>query len=557
MVHAARATVSAACEDDDLAVVPGETAGPGDSGRDALELDLGAAGGLLDLGDVAREVVNRLLAGAVADGRRRGDRAFAANHEDEGEGELSDRARLDHARLESKARAGAPRPCLSRGLTGSCHGFAVKAYGRGFRHRNALSRACDTRDRRPPRAVSTVGAAWYPGLIFTRLARLVMLMQSMPRLLFGSSLALAALSAGAHESVEAAVDPVIAADVVSDVATAAEAAVGAEVAVSADIAVESRRSYRFGVLFWHSSPNDEAALAGLRDGLRQRGWPHRLDVQRANEDEKKARAILDAFVRQKVDVVFSLGTKATLLAKERVKSIPVVFTAVTNPVESKILPSWRGSGSNLAGTSNWIESATVLRVFRLAVPRIARLGVLRSHAAGLVSSAEIRGLKRVLEREDSERGARTVLSEAYVDGDGTSLDKALRSLVAQRVEAIWIPIDRSVYEQMPKILAFAKKQRLPLLSSSLRGTRSGACAGIVVDYEQLARRAVVIALDILDRHEKPGSIPVGTMRGYQVVVNLEAAKLCAHELPLELLIVADSIHSTLAGSKAKRSGKGR
>ena len=322
---------------------------------------------------------------------------------------------------------------------------------------------------------------------------------------------------------------------------------------------EVERSYRFGVLFWHSSPNDEAALRGLRDGLRQRGWPHRLDVQRANEDEKKARAILDTFVAQKVDLVFALGTKAALLAKGRVKSIPVVFTAVTHPVESKVVPSWRGSGSNVAGTSNWIESATVLRVFRLAVPRLSRLGVLRSHAAGLVSSAEIRGLERELDREVTPGGvARTTLTEAYVDGQDASLDKALRALVETKAEAIWIPIDRSVYEQMPAILAFAKKHRLPLLSSSLRGTRSGACAGIVVDYEQLARRAVVVALDILDRRQEPGSIPIGTMRGYQVVVNLEAAKLCGHELPLELLIVADAIHSKLETRKQQGgSGKGR
>lgn len=296
-------------------------------------------------------------------------------------------------------------------------------------------------------------------------------------------------------------------------------------------------SQEFGVLFWHDSPNDIAALSGIRQALRERGKPHELLVRSADSNPERARELLKDFALAKVTLIFAMGTEAALAARKENLDIPVVFTAVTNPVVSGVVPDWSGSKSNVAGNSNWIGPDTVLRVFRQAVPGLTRLGILRSRASGRVSSAELEAMRHYLAQE---KAPRVEIFESLVE-EIDALDRAVEKLASSGVQAIWIPIDFSIYQNLPRVLEVAQPRGIPLVSSSLKGAQAGAVAGILVDYELLGRRAVVIALSILEGGAPPGDLPVETMSGYHVVVNLDAAHRCGYELPLSLLALADRI----------------
>lgn len=295
---------------------------------------------------------------------------------------------------------------------------------------------------------------------------------------------------------------------------------------------------RVGVFLWHESPNDLMALQGIREAFKEAGVAHELIVRQANSDERVAEKILDEFQSKSLDLIFAMGTKAAKLANEQVKDIPVVFTAVTNPVESGVVPSWEGSESHLAGNSNWIRPEILVRVFRLAVPRLDRLGMLRSSGTGgLVSGAELRGMREFLARPGSPK---LDIIEEIAEGV-EDIRPAVRRLLDAQVQAIWIPIDFLVYSNMEEVLQGMGDDMLPLVSSSMKGTEAGAVAGVLVDYAILGKRAVVIALEILQKGRTPSSLPIETMESYQVVVNLGAAKRCGYELPLSLLVLADLI----------------
>jgi putative ABC transport system substrate-binding protein len=315
-------------------------------------------------------------------------------------------------------------------------------------------------------------------------------------------------------------------------------------------ATELQDPWRLGVLFWHDSPNDTAALKGIREGLEETGQPHELLLKQADESRDKALSILETFEQEGVDLVFAMGTQAALIAAETVKEIPVVFTAVTNPVESGVVLSWKGSGSNLAGNSNWIDSETKLRVFRLAVTGLARLGVLRSQKQDVITAAELRDMRGYLRRPDTPR---IVIFEEVVEKI-EDIESAVERLVENRVQAVWIPIDKLIYENMGVALQAVQPHGIPLVSTSLKGARAGAAASVVVDYVMLGKRAVLIAIEILEEGADPGEIPVGTMNGYHVIVNLEAARRCGFEPPLTLLVLADSILEDVAAPKESENG---
>lgn len=316
-----------------------------------------------------------------------------------------------------------------------------------------------------------------------------------------------------------------------------------------------RQPHRVGVFFWHRSANDLAAFEGIRRAFEIAGVEHEFVVHHADGDETRARRLLDECTDEKLDVLFTMGTRATFLAQGWVGRLPIVFTAVTNPVEAGIVSSWtkRYERSStlvrLTGTSNWIPPDTVLHVFRLAVPTLRRLGVLRSSESGYVSEVELRGLRSAVAKTKKPLEiVETIFDRRY------GIEAAVADLLAKDVDAVWIPIDFTIYQQSEQILEAMSGKGIPVLSSSLRATKDAAIAGIVVDYELLGRKAGALALDILVRGAEPARIPVETMKGYQIVVNMTAAKRYGYELPLPLLVVADQV---LVEESAQDSAKDR
>src|SRR5262249_33744888 len=141
---------------------------------------------------------------------------------------------------------------------------------------------------------------------------------------------------------------------------------------------------------------------GMRAALKDSGRNHELLVETAHEDEKCAAEILARWRDEAVDLVFAMGTRAALIAADHVRDLPVVFTAVTNPVESGVVRSWQGSGRNLAGNSNWIPPETLLHVFRLAVPGLSRIGFLYSPGT-VVSEAELRSMRAHVAARETDK----------------------------------------------------------------------------------------------------------------------------------------------------------
>ena len=302
------------------------------------------------------------------------------------------------------------------------------------------------------------------------------------------------------------------------------------------------QAYTLGVLFWHESPNDQATLQGFREGLDAAGRRYRLIVRRADSDPERARAHLAEFGREGVDLVVALGTEATRLAAlHRPPGVPVVFTAVTDPVNSGIVPDWKGSGSFLAGNSNHIDPDRVLDVFRTVLPGLRTLGVLHSKD-NPVSRAEIQGVQAAL-KERASLGIRLVPREV---SSPASLENEADTLLAG-CDALWIPIDFGVYSRLDVVAALARKHKKPIVTTTPLAVPHAVVA-VLPDYHTLGMQAVEIADQILRRGMEPGAIPVGLLKGRLLVINLGAARAIGLPVPIQALASADRIVNPRHGS---------
>jgi len=260
--------------------------------------------------------------------------------------------------------------------------------------------------------------------------------------------------------------------------------------------------YKIGVFFWHDSPNDYMAYEGIKDGFKTARFDCEFGIFNALGDEAGAHEIIQKLSKQKPDLIYAMGTGATKRLMKVIKDTPIVFTAVTNPVQSGITPNWKTSGRNIAGNSNWIPTDKVLSDFKEVVPALKSLGVMYD-PGNAVSSMEVKVARKAVDT----LGLKLIEVEVWKIDD---LAPAAKSLVAKKVEAVWVPIDILVYKNLDKMRVITNRAKLPLVSSSYRGVKDGAIFGEIVDYYTLGKLSVPIALKILDQNIDPKDRVEGT-----------------------------------------------
>ncbi|MCK6482213.1 MAG: hypothetical protein L6R43_19320 [Planctomycetes bacterium] len=301
---------------------------------------------------------------------------------------------------------------------------------------------------------------------------------------------------------------------------------------------------RVGVLFWHDSPNDRAAFEGVRDGFALAGSEPIFEIVEARGEDAAARAALRDFEARGLDLVYAMGTGAALRAKEEVEGIPVVFTAVTDPVGSGLVPSLKGSGRNLCGNGSGVAAADTLAVFRRALPDLRALAVVHD-PENPVSSAEVRSLREAAARLDPPlRLLERPTPAAALRAPGGLREAARRAL--EGAGALWIPIDIEVYSRAGEAGAAAAEARRPVLATAPAASRTAAAVCVAANFRALGRSSVVLARAALAGRD-PGSLEVPFPRSYGVIVNLEAARRSGWEPPLEFLAATDEFAGVAGG----------
>lgn len=312
--------------------------------------------------------------------------------------------------------------------------------------------------------------------------------------------------------------------------------------------------HRIGVLVWHETPHDKAALAGFKEGFVLNNIPVEFDVKRASGDKDTAREIILKFKEEKKDLVCTVGTTAAKIAIKEIKDIPIVFTAVTNPVLSGISDTWQGSGKNVAGTSNWIPFKKKMDMFCQAVPGLKTLGVIYD-PDNIVPLVEVNDAKALEEVQSGQ----IILKEALISEVG-QIKEAVSGLIEQGIDALWVPRERKVYNNIAEVGKASLPANLPVVSSTTEGVGSGedavCVAGIAVNYNRLGRKAAGLAMDILMKKVNPRDLPVIVETKTDIYINLNVAKKIKHIISASFLFDADYIVKGYPGKKIIVAGTG-
>ena len=229
----------------------------------------------------------------------------------------------------------------------------------------------------------------------------------------------------------------------------------------------------------------------------------------------------------------TVGTPAALAAKKATSAIPIVMANAADPVGSGLVASLARPGGNVTGLSNLATELITkrLEILKDAVPRLARVGVLRP-AGGLdLQLKDLRPAAVALKLKLEE-------IEAQVDAKG--LESAFQTAKQKQVGAIMTTATRSFFGERKRVVELAGKYRLPAIYFQKEFVDEGGLMSYGVDFNDLYHRAAVYVDKIL-KGAKPGNLPVQQATKFEFIINLKAAKQISLTIPVRVLERANQV----------------
>jgi len=297
----------------------------------------------------------------------------------------------------------------------------------------------------------------------------------------------------------------------------------------------SGKVIKIGIAQLVEHPALDSAREGFIEALKEAGYEDgkniRIEVQNAQGDVTNAQTIARKFADEKVDMILAIATPAAQAAANVTKDIPILITAVTDPVKAGLTESLEKPSGNVTGTTDMNPVAEQLKLIKELVPDAKNVGV-------LYNSGEVNSIVQVdIAKEVASELGFTIV-EATVT-NSSEVSQATQSLMG-RVDAIYIPTDNTIVSAVGAVIKVANEYKIPVIGSERGQVDAGAVAAKGIDYKELGKQTGQIAVEII-KGKKPQDIPIEGAKNVSLIINQSAAETIGLTIPKDLLDKADEI----------------
>ncbi|MDD6795469.1 MAG: ABC transporter substrate-binding protein [Clostridiaceae bacterium] len=268
--------------------------------------------------------------------------------------------------------------------------------------------------------------------------------------------------------------------------------------------------------------------SGFIEGLKEKGYLDgdniKIEQQNANGKQDVANQIASQFASDKKDLIFAIATPSAQAAYNASKEIPIVFTAITDPVDAQIAKSLDSSGTNVTGTSDRVDVEEELKLLKQVVPDVKTLGFIytTSEANSVSQLNELKSLAPKYNLTIKEIGIANI----------NEINQNLTTDV-DNIDALYAPTDNNVAASYALVGDICVKHNKPIIAAEPAAVSVGAliCKGI--DYYELGKMAGYKAAEVLDGI-KPSEIKIEAMKDLKITVNTDVAKKLNITIPEEI-----------------------
>jgi len=282
------------------------------------------------------------------------------------------------------------------------------------------------------------------------------------------------------------------------------------------------------------APVIAAFVAGLREYGYVEGVNLKLEYRYAAGRTDTLLTLVRELLQAGVDVIVTSNTPAALTLKEHAKDVPVVVIGISHPVESGLVQSLARPGGRITGISSQLGDlgAKGLQLCRELVPGMSRLAVFWTPS----NQGSALGLKS-LQSEAAKAGVAIIPVSA---GTQDETESALSVLERERPHVVMVHASYVGSSQVPQILAFTLRHRIPTLGDLSRQAHDGLLMSYSPDLVGMFRRAA-FHVDRILRGTKPADLPIEQPTKFELVINLKTAKALGLTIPQSLLLRADQV----------------
>ena len=281
-------------------------------------------------------------------------------------------------------------------------------------------------------------------------------------------------------------------------------------------------SYKVGICNYV----DDASLNQIVDNIKtqlaaigqEKGVTFEISYDNCNADSAVLNQIIANFIADKVDLMIGVATPVAVAMQAATEGtdIPVVFAAVSDPVSAGLVESLEAPGTNITGTSDYLDTDAILDLIFAANPDAKNIALLYDQGQDS-STAPIKNAKAYLDKK----------GVSYKEYNGTTTDEislAVSSIVADKADAVFTPTDNTVMTAELAIYETLAKAGIPHYTGADSFALNGAFLGYGVDYANLGVETANMVSGILLDGNKPATTPVLTFDNGTATINTDVCK---------------------------------
>lgn len=290
---------------------------------------------------------------------------------------------------------------------------------------------------------------------------------------------------------------------------------------------EAGKTFTVGVIQQMEHPALDSAREGMEQYLKdQTGYTFKVVVKNAQGDNGTADTIAKQFVSDGVDLIYSIGTNASQAAMNAANgNTPVVFNAVTDAVEAKLVASNEAPGANVTGVSDAAPLEKQLAMIREFLPDAKSIGM-------IYNIGEVNGKIQVEQVEKLASKYNFTIEKKGISAT-TEVATAAEQL-AGSVDCIYNITDNMVVGATASITDKANAKKIPVFAAEDGQMPAGLLASDSISYTKLGNQAGAVIFDILANGKKAGEIPVETAKETTLYINKGVAETLGIEIPQSL-----------------------
>lgn len=293
----------------------------------------------------------------------------------------------------------------------------------------------------------------------------------------------------------------------------------------------AEEEYTIGIEQFAEHGSLDNCRTGFLEGLAEEGIVEgenlTVEYKNAAADMGTAGQISDSFVTSKVDLICAIATPSAQSCFNAAmdSEIPVIYTAVTDPLAAELVDEDGNSVGEITGTSDKLPIAQQLEMIRAMLPDAETIGILYTTSEAN-SEAAIEEYQALAE----DYGFTIETSGITATAD---IPLAAQGLI-EKVDCLTNLTDNTVVSSLPTILEMANEAGIPVFGSEIEQVKIGCLAAEGLDYIELGKQTGRMAAQVLKGEKAASEIPYETIEESSLYVNAKVAENLGIEIPEEL-----------------------